>query len=141
MNRLAAVASVLLLAAVAQAQTCVFTGFGRPCGGNLSGQQVTTRTATTVRLDGTALAPGAIAVLVLGQQAASPITLPGSNCLLLVQHNNSVVAQADRTGAVAFRFPIPARLPMSVDIQVVTIGFTRNGRIAESTNGLTVACR
>jgi hypothetical protein len=141
MKSLFAFAFPLLLTAVAGAQTCNFQLFGRPCGGNLAGQQVTTPTAQGIRFDGSGLAPGAIAILVLGQQAAAPIALPGSTCQLLVQHSNTVVAQADRTNAVMFRFPMPARLPITADFQIVTIGFTRNGRIAESTNGVTIACR
>jgi len=136
-----AIAFALSLAAASSAQTCSFTLFGRPCGGDLAGQQVTTPTASGIRFDGSHLAPGAVAILVLGQQAAQGIQLPGSNCLLVVQPGNTVLGQADRTGACLFRFPIPARLPIAADFQVVTIGFTRNGRIAESTNGVHLVCR
>ena len=136
-----AIAFALSLAAAASAQTCGFTLFGRPCGGDLAGQQVTTPTASGIRFDGSNLAPGAVAILVLGQQAAQGIQLQGSNCLLVVQPGSTVVGQADRAGACMFRFPIPARLPIAADFQVVTIGFTRNGRIAESTNGVHLVCR
>ncbi len=39
------------------------------------------------------------------------------------------------------KFQLPATLPLSIDLQVVTIGVTRNGRSAESTNGLNVVVR
>jgi hypothetical protein len=136
-----AIVAALALATAASAQTCAFRLFGRPCGGDLAGQQVTTPTASGIRFDAANLAPGAVAILVFGQQPSQGIQLPGSNCLLLVQPGSTVVAQADRTGSCTFRFPIPTRLPVAADFQVVTIGFTRNGRIAESTNGVSLACR
>lgn len=136
-------AAVLLSAASAlPAQTCNFLAFGRPCGGDLAVQQVTAPTnpnQSVLVFDATNLAPGAIAVLVMGQQGPG-IQLPGSTCTLLVQRQDTVLAQADRSGSAAWRFPVPVR-SFRLDFQVVTFGFTRNGRLVESTNGVTVGCR
>ena len=43
-----ALAAAFALATVASAQTCAFSLFGRPCGGDLAGQQVTTPTASGI---------------------------------------------------------------------------------------------
>ncbi len=136
-----ALVAALSLATIADAQACAFTLFGRPCGGDLAGQQVTTPTRSTIRFDGQNLAPGAVAILVFAPQATRGVQLPGSNCTLLVQPGHTVLGQVDAAGACTFGFPIPARLPITADFQLVTIGFTRNGRIAESTNGVHLACR
>ena len=141
--RCLAAASLFALGTLLPAQTCNFLAFGRPCGGDLAAQQVTSPTNpnnSALVLDATNLAPGAVAVLVMGQQAAG-VQLPGSNCLLLVQRNHTALAQADRTGSCSWRFPVPLRGTFTLDFQVVTFGFTRNGRLVESTNGVTVGCR
>lgn len=135
------VAAVLTATAViAQAPTCTFTAFGRPCGGVLAGTQLTSPTTVGVRFDVTGAAPGAIAVLALGHRDRGSV-LPGSTCLLLIDPRATYFAQVDRAGAVSFRFPLPAVTPFQVDAQVVTVGLSRNGRTAESTNALNVLCR
>ncbi|MGE3174994.1 MAG: hypothetical protein AB7O97_20365 [Planctomycetota bacterium] len=140
MKTLTTLVALCLSTAVGLAQTCTFTSFGRPCGGDLAGQQVRTPAGQTIRFDVTNAAPGAIAVMVIGGQQRG-VQLPGSNCLLLVNPRGTQLAQVDRGGDVAFRFPIPARLPVQADFQVVTIGLSRSGRIAESTNGVNLVCR
>lgn len=127
-------------AALAQAPTCTFTDFGRPCGGDLAGQVVRTTNGAGVRLDVTGATPLSFAVLAAGQQAR-PIALPGSNCLLLVDPRITVLQQVDRTGATAFRFHLPPIAPLNVDFQAVTIALSRSGRMAESTDGVTLNCR
>jgi hypothetical protein len=128
------------LAATLGAQTCSFTKFGRPCGGDLAGSQVRTTAGSAVRFDASNLAPGAIAIMVMGQ-AGRPIRLPGSNCGLLVQPRDTQIGTADRFGDASFRFQLPTTLPAQADFQVVTIGFDRNGRTAESTNGVHLVVR
>lgn len=142
MKSLAILSALALATSVAfgQSPTCTFTSFGRPCGGDLAAQQLTSRTGTTVRFDVTNAAPGSIAVLAIGH-AARPVALPGSNCSLLLDARATHFSQVDRLGQVSFRFPLPAIVPLIADVQVITVGFDRNGRTAESTNGLHVVCR
>lgn len=132
-----------LLSGLLSAQTCNFLAFGRPCGGDLAIQQVTSPTNpanSALVFDATNLAPGAVAVLVMGQQSLG-VQLPGSNCMLLVQRNHTVLGQANRAGSCSWRFPVPVRGQFTMDFQVVTFGLSRNGRLVESTNGVTVGCR
>jgi hypothetical protein len=136
--KLTALAAGILMSVAANAQTVTFTSFGRPCGGDLNGSQVRTATGTTVRFDVTNAAPNSVAVLVLGHQSR-PLPLPGSNCTLLVDPRATVLQQVDRTGAAAFRFQLPPIAPLSIDFQAVTIALNRNGRTAESTNGVNLA--
>jgi len=140
--RIALLSAVLGLSAASFAQSGIaFTAFGRPCGGDLAGAVVRTTTGVALRFDVTNAAPDSIAVLVLGQQAVNPFPLPGSNCLLLVQPRATLLQRVDANGATAFRFPLPPISPLSVDFQAVTIALNRNGRTAESTNGLTLNVR
>ncbi len=130
----------LFLSSALCAQTCTFGAFGRNCGGTLSGQVVAAPSGAALQLDLAAADAGTVAVLVIGQQSR-PSPLPGGLCPLLVQPGNTVFGMVDQSGAATFRFPIQGRLPFAVDFQVVTVSGTRAGRLAESTNGLRVACR
>jgi hypothetical protein len=132
----------IVLAGAAVAQTAVnFTPFGRPCGGDLAGSLVRTGTGPVVRFDVANAAPNSIAVMVIGQQLPVALPLPNSNCGLLVQPRATLLAQVDGNGAAAFRFPLPPIAPISLDFQAVTIALNRNGRTAESTNGVTLNVR
>ena len=140
--RILSLSAPLLLAATALAQTGIaFTPFGRPCGCDLAGSAVRTATGPVLRFDVTNAAPSSIAVLVLGQLAGTPFPLPGTNCLLLVQPRATLLQQVDVNGAAAFRFPLPPIAPLSVDFQAVTIALSRNGRTAESSNGVNLTVR
>ena len=134
--------SLLATTALAQAPTCTFTNFGRPCAGDLAGQLARSPNGPVVQLDVTNAAPGSLAVMVLGHASASPRPLPGSNCNLLVDPRATMLGRIDRSGATAFRFPLPVRaIPLNVDFQVVTLNVTRRGRSAGSTNGVNLVCR
>jgi hypothetical protein len=137
---LPALATGLLLATAAGAQTITFTAFGRPCGGDLDGSAVRAAGGAAVRFDVTNAAPNSVAVLVLGH-VGRPLPLPGSDCLLLVEPRATVLQQVDRTGTAAFRFHLPPIAPLSIDFQAVTIALNRNGRTAESTNGVNLSTR
>jgi len=123
----------------APAQTCRFVSFGSPCGGDLFGQHVPSQSALVFH--GLNLAPFAFAVLVAAPQLQPGAQLPGSNCLLLVPPTFMSSAVTDAAGACSFVFTAPTRLQFGVDLQIVTLGFFRNGRTAESTNGLNIRCR
>ncbi len=132
------VLTALCLAAAlsAQSRTVTFTPFGVACGADLAASLVRAAAGATVRVDLTNAAPGSVAVLVAGQQVPNPTPLPNSNCGLLVQPRATFVAVVDAVGAAAFRFVLPPISPLSLDFQAVTIALLRNGRTAESSNGI-----
>lgn len=135
------IASILaasaLLAGAAFAQSCVFTNFGRPCGGTLNGSLVR---GPALQFDVAQASPGAHAVLVVGQQQR-PAPLPGSLCPLLVNPRIMLHSQIDRAGNARWTLRVPNQR-IDVDLQVVTIDVARNRtRIAESTNGVNLVCR
>ena len=134
-------AALLGTAATAQV-TCTFTNFGRPCGGDLAGSQITAR-LPAVQMDVTNAAPASVAILVLGgQQLPRPIQLPGSNCTLLVHPRVTMFAPVSARGAATVQLRLPIiRLPLSLEFQAVTLALSRNGRTAESTNGVTMVAR
>ena len=122
-------ASVLLLAATTVAQNCTFTNFGRPCGGDLAGSLVR---GPAIRMAVTNAAPSSVAVLVVGQTAARPHPLPGSNCLLLVDPRITFAQPVGPRGNTEFLMRLPNVRALDVDFQVVTVASSRNGRTAES---------
>lgn len=127
----------LLLASASIAQTCVFTNFGRPCGGTLTGALVR---GPALQFDVAQASAGAHAVLVVGQQQR-PAPLPGSMCPLLVNPRILLHSQIDRAGNARWTVRVPNQR-IDVDLQVVTLESGRNGaRIAESTNGVNLVCR
>lgn len=133
------IGAVCLLTSVATAQIA-FTNFGRPCGGNLTGSAQTSRAGTVIHMDVTNAAAGAACVLVIGQQSR-PHLLPNSLCSLLVDPRATMVGTTDAQGAASFRLPLPATTPLTVDFQAVTVGVTRRGRMADSTNGVKLQAR
>jgi hypothetical protein len=137
--KLTSLVAAALLVSAAAAQTCTFTNFGRPCGGNLAGSQVR---GPALRFDVTNADPGSLAVLVAGQASRTGHTLPGSNCLLLVTPRHHVgPIRVDRAGSAAFLLRLPPIGAFDIDFQVATLGTTRNGRVIETTNGVNVVCR
>ncbi|MGE0143084.1 MAG: hypothetical protein AB7I19_05250 [Planctomycetota bacterium] len=133
----AILASSALLVGSAFAQNCVFTNFGRPCGGSLTGSLVR---GPALQFDVAQATPGAHAVLVVGQQQR-PAPLPGSLCPLLVHPRIVLHSDIDRAGNARWTVRVPNQ-PIDVDLQVVTIELARNQtRIAESTNGVNLVCR
>ena len=143
MSKLTRFSGLLFATALAaQGPVCTFTPFGRPCGGDLAGQQIRTPTGNAaVQFDVTNAAPGSAAILVLGQLLGTPVTLPGSNCSLLVNPRATSFVQVDRLGEASFalRLPVAAR-GLAIEVQVVTLALNRNGRTAESTNGIHLSC-
>jgi hypothetical protein len=134
-------AATLLAAAATSQATCTFTNFGRPCGGDLAGSVVRGPAGAVVVMDVANATPNAFCFLTVGPLAATPITLPGSACLLLVQPRAYLFGQTDRAGSAGFRINLPRITPLVVEFQAVTAEPTRGGRVVESTNGVQMACR
>ncbi len=132
-------ATALLSCAAVTAQTYTLTPFGPACAGTLQGQVVTLPNGHGLRLGATQLAPNAIAVLVLGHQSTVPSPLPGSNCTLLIDPRATQMALTGPRGRAAWQQRIPPMLPISFDLQVVTLQPTPTGRLAESTNALNLS--
>ncbi|MBK8098588.1 MAG: hypothetical protein IPK26_15870 [Planctomycetes bacterium] len=132
---------VLLLAATAAAQNYSFSNFGRPCGGDLAGQVVRTQRGAALQWDVTNADAGAVAILVVGHLAATPIALPGSGCLLLVDPRTTLFQQVDGRGHAQFLMALPPVVPLQVQFQAVTVELSRMGRVAESTNGVEFRAR
>ena len=125
-----------LLAVASHAQTYTLTDFGTQCGGDLRGQVVQGPQGTGLRLGVVGAQPNAIAILVIGHRAPSPITLPGTACTLLVDSRHTMFAQTDAQGRASFQMPLPNVVPITILFQVVTATFTPTGRTIESTDGL-----
>ena len=132
-------ATALLFCATATAQTYTLTPFGPACAGTLQGQVVTLPNGHGLRLGATQLAPNAIAVLVLGRQSTVPTPLPGSTCTLLLDPRATQLAFTGPLGRASWQQRIPPMLPITFDLQVVTLQLTPTGRLAESTNALTLS--
>ncbi|MBL8723745.1 MAG: hypothetical protein JNK49_06840 [Planctomycetes bacterium] len=130
-----------LLAVPAVAQTWTLSDFGRPCGGDLSGQVVASPRGVGLRFAVTGATPNAVAVLALGQLAPTPIQLPGSQCLLLVDPRHTLFATTDAQGQAGFQLSLPNIAPISIEFQAVVIELTRAGRLAESTDGVRLVGR
>lgn len=131
----------LLLAATAAAQNYSFTPFGRPCGGDLAGQVVRTQRGAALQWNVTNADAGAAAILVVGHLAATPVALPGSGCLLLVDPRTTLFQQVDGRGNAQFLMALPPVVPLQVEFQAVTLELSRLGRVAESTNGVEFRAR
>jgi hypothetical protein len=129
------------LAAPAAAQSCAFSSFGRPCGGDLSGALVQTPRGPALELSITGAEPNALAVLVVGQPAATPHPLPGSPCLLLLDPRHTLIGNTDRRGRAQFRMALPPVSPLDLGFQAAIAELTRNGRVVESTDGVRAQCR
>jgi hypothetical protein len=123
------------------AQTYTLTDFGRQCGGNLTGQVVQNSAGTGLRLGVSGAAPNAVALLVMGNRAPAPITLPGSACLLLVDARGTMLTQTNALGNASFFVPVPPVVPLTVLFQVVVASPTARGRTVESTDGLRLTAR
>jgi hypothetical protein len=132
-------AALCLTASTAFAQV-TFNNFWRPCGGNLNGIEQQTRTGTMILMNVTNAAPGAACVLVIGPQTR-PHLLPNSLCSLLVDPRATMVGTTDAQGAATFRMPLPGVTPLDISFQAVTVGITRRGRMADSTNGVEMHSR
>ncbi|MSR40090.1 MAG: hypothetical protein EXS02_14805 [Planctomycetes bacterium] len=133
--------SVLLACAAslsAQSRLLNIASFGAACGADLVASPIRTAAGVTLRFELTSAAPASVAVLVAGQQTVLPLPLPNTNCGLLVQPRATFIALVDAAGSAAFRFPVPSVAPVTLDFQVVTLALARNGRTAESSNGVRV---
>jgi hypothetical protein len=128
----------LLLASTATAQTCTFTNFGRACGADLAGSLAR---GPAIQMDVSNAAPGSIAIFVAGHRTNRPHPLPNSNCLLVVEPRITLLEQVNLNGNARFLMRMPNVTPLAIDFQAVTIALNRNGRTAESSNGVTMVCR
>ena len=133
--RLLALAAALF-AASASAQVYSVSHFGRPCGGDLTGQLVATPQGVTMRLGVSGATPNAVAVLVLGVRAPGPVALPNSACLLLVDPRATMLSQTNGLGMASFAVPVPGVLPIHLLFQVVVADFAAAGRTVTSTDGV-----
>lgn len=128
--------AVALFSTAAIAQTYTLTSFGAGCGGTMQGQVVTLPVGHGLRLGLLSNTPNAIAVLVLGHQAATPQPLPGGNCLLLVDPRATQITFTDAQGRAHWNQRIPPVLPITFDMQAATLTLTPTGRVAATSNGL-----
>lgn len=141
--KITAILAALLVSATASAQvTCTFTNFGTPCGADLAGSQITAR-LPAVQMDVTNAAPASVAILAIGsQRIPTPIRLPGSSCTLIVNPRITLLAPVDARGHASFALRLPGvATPFSLQFQAVTVALSRNGRTAESSNGVLLNCR
>ena len=129
------------LAVASFAQTYTLTDFGTQCGGDLIGQVVQGPQGAGLRLGVNGAQPNAVAILALGHRAPGPITLPGSNCTLLVDARHTIFTTTDAAGHAAFFVQLPRAVPITVLFQAVTANFSRAGRQVESTDGLQLVGR
>jgi hypothetical protein len=119
---------------------CEVTPFGRPCGGALAGRAGADDRGIHIGLHVTGAAPNVNGVVLLGTPLDQPRSLPGSDCLLLVDGIRAVHFTTDRAGAAQLALHLPgARLHAA--LQALTVERTRDGVRVASTNGLTVVCR
>jgi len=130
-----------LLAAAIPAQTWSVQDFGRQCGGDLAAAVQATRRGVDMRFAITGAAPDAVAILVIGHRAPAPVTLPGSNCELLVDPRHTLFSTTDAQGQASFTLSLPNIAPVAIDFQGVVATFGRTGRMAESTDGVRVLSR
>lgn len=124
-----------------QPPTCTFTAFGPQCDGALAGSLATTPRGEAIQLDVTGATAGAMGVLVIGPLARTPQPLPGTNCELLLQPANSQLFWLDRNGDGQQLIPLPRRMPIDINFQVVTVITTGSARVRGSTNGVNLVCR
>ena len=124
--------------ATAAAQTYTLSDFGSQCGGDLHGQVLTSHhTGTDLLLGITGAAPQALAILVIGHHAATPIHLPGSQCLLLVDPQGTMLTTTTAAGSAHFVFHVPPVVPITIDFQAVIVTHsTAHGLVAGSTDGV-----
>lgn len=132
--KIALVSSILAVAASAQNYT--LASFGTPCGGVLHGQLVTTSAGTGLRLLAVTPTAAQFAILVAGSMAPAPITLPNSQCTLLVQPHVLVPASATSTLGMQWHVHVPATVPFTFDFQAILVGFTGTGLHLGSTDGV-----
>lgn len=124
-----------------QPPTCTFTAFGPQCDGALAGSLQTTPRGEAIQLDVTGATAGAIGVLVIGPLARTPQPLPGSTCDLLLQPAHSQLFRLDANGDGQQMIPLPRRMPIDINFQVVTIITVGNARVRGSTNGVNLLCQ
>lgn len=137
-------AAVGLLAVAATAQTTVtFHDFGTQCGSDLSGSLSTGPRGDAVVLSLTGADPRSIAILALGLDlAATPYSLPNSNCQLLVEPRGALFAFTDASGEASWTLPfvlsrVPPPFSLFAQVVTITIGTTPpRGATFESSDGV-----
>lgn len=120
---------------------CEISPFGRPCGGELAGRAALGDRAIDVGLRISGAAASTVGVIALGDQLDRPLPLPGSDCLLLVLPQHLVTFHTDPNGDGHASLRLPARLPLRVSLQAITVVIDRSGLSLFSTNGLSLVCR
>lgn len=130
----------LALTAAVSAQTYTLTDFGPQCGSDLHAQVLTGHHnhSADLNLHVTGAAPHALAILVIGlHHLATPVHLPGSQCLLLVDPLGTMLTMTTATGSAAFGFHVPPALPITIYFQAVIVGHSpHHGLVAESSDGV-----
>ena len=128
--------STLLLAASSIAQTYTLTNIGTPCAGGMLGQVVTLPAGTGLRLGVQNAPANAFAILAVGHPQPGPVSLPGTQCVLLVDPRFTMATLTNSNGNAQFAFRVPPVLPITIDLQTVVLGFTTTGVVAGPTNGV-----
>jgi hypothetical protein len=132
---------VALLAVSTPAQNWTVQDFGRQCGGDLAANVQANRRGVDLRFAITGAAPDAVAILVIGHRAPSPVALPGSHCELLVDARHTLFTTTDARGQAGFTLALPNIAPVAIDFQAVVATFGRTGRMVGSTDGVRVSSR
>jgi hypothetical protein len=122
--------------------SCTFTNFGAPCGADLNG---TVGTGLDLTLDITNAPANAMGFFVAGDQAATPVPLPGGTCNLLVDGRrwfHHQLIRTDATGAASVGIPTP-RLAVTIAFQALlfTPGSTPQTRNVVASNGTELVCQ
>ncbi len=136
MNRL--LLACLVLTPAAASQTWTVTSFGTSCGGTLQATVVQHANGAALRAGVTGADALKPALLVLGHQFATPVSLPGG-CELLVDPRVTLHGRTSPNGDARFAFRLPPIVPLTFDLQALVVTLTPAGRIADTTNGLRVA--
>ncbi|MCA8974359.1 MAG: hypothetical protein KDC98_06535 [Planctomycetes bacterium] len=126
-------ATLLLTATAAIAQTYTIQERGPTCHADLSAQLVTVGTTPGIRL-GIHSMPHSIAVLAIGPHAPSPIALPYGPCEFFVRPVSTVLGTTDANGNAPFAFRIPPVLPLHVLFQGAVLSLTPHGLALGSTD-------
>ncbi|MCA8950543.1 MAG: hypothetical protein KDE27_13650 [Planctomycetes bacterium] len=129
-----AFAFLLAGSTAAVAQTYTLTEIGRPCHADLTGQLAQLPQGQGIRFGLRSRQPNALAVLVIGDRAPSPVALPGGPCQLFVDPRATMLSTTDANGDAAFGFRVPPVLPIRILFQGVVVDVTPSGRRAAATD-------
>lgn len=121
---------------------CEVESFGRPCGPEMKGEAKVDRDRHYLELVTTKIPLNAIGIHVLSPRLLrSPITLPGSACLLLVEPAHWSFLQQGRGGTALLRIPYRPMDGLVGHNQQVWLTIAPRGLLSSSTNGIKLSCR